>query len=134
MPDPKPSAGVTARPGDLVLVQEAEITLHRSGRGGKLEHERWTGPWRVSRILQEGLTAEVEMKGRQLRTRKVHTGLIKPFHVRPRDLRHSMADEFAQYAWSSEFALTQPSVAAQPLYTLVSRREFRIDSGARKWE
>ena len=62
------------------------------------------------------------MKGRQLRTRKVHTGLIKPFHVRPRDLRHPMADEFAQYAWPSNFALAQPSVAARPLYTLISRK------------
>ena len=73
------------------------------------------------------------MKGRQRRTRKVHTGLVKPFHVRPRDLRHPMADEFAQYAWSSNFAPAQPSVAARPLYTLVSRREVRIDSGTRKW-
>ena len=65
---------------------------------------------------EEGLSAEVEMKGRQRRTRKVHTGLIKPFHVRPRDLRHPMDDEFAQYALSSGFALAQPSVAA-PLCT-----------------
>ena len=74
------------------------------------------------------------MKGRQLRTRKVHTGLIKPFHVRTRDLRHPMADEFAQYAWSSDFAPTQLSVAARPLYTLISRREVCTDSGSRKWE
>ena len=55
----KPLAEVTARPGDLVLVKEAESTRRCSGRGGKLEHERWTGPWAVKRVLQEGLSVEV---------------------------------------------------------------------------
>jgi len=128
------SSGVLAQPGNLVLVREAESTLSRRGRGDKLEHERWTGPWEVKRVLQEGLSVEVEMQGRQLRRRRVPTSLIKPFHKRPTDLRHPMADEFALQVWTADIGLQQPSVTARPLYTLGERREVPVGEGRAKWE
>ena len=115
------SPGSTAAPGDLVLVRESDSSIQRNGLGGKLEHERWTGPWKVTNILQKGLVVEVEMEGRKLRSRRVSPSGIKPFHVRPPDLRHPFADEFAQYAWPADYGLASSSVAATPLYTLSDR-------------
>ena len=46
-----------------------------------------------------------------------------------------MADEFAQSAWSSDFALAQRSVAARRLYTLISRKSAQTqDPGGRSTE
>ena len=41
--------------------------------------------------------------------------------LRPPDLRHPLADEFAQFALSADFGLTTLSVVAKPLYTLCDR-------------
>ena len=128
------SPGSTAAPGDLVLVRESVSNIQRNGLGGKLEHERWTGPWKVTNILQKGLVVEVEMEGRKLRSRRVSPSGIKPFHVRPPDLRHPFADEFAQYAWPADYGLASSSVAATPLYTLSDRRVIVTESGSKKWE
>lgn len=38
---------------------------------------------------------KVEIKSRQLRRRRVPTSVAEPFHARPEDLHHPMADEFA---------------------------------------
>lgn len=90
--------GVLTQPCNLVLVREAECTLNRSGRGATLKRERWTGPWEVKKVLQEGLSVEVGMQGRQLRRRRESTTLVKPVYKRSAALRHPMADEFAQQA------------------------------------
>ena len=58
----------------------------------------------------------------------------KPFHARPPDLRHPLADEFAQFAWSADFGLATPSVVAKPLYTLCDRRSITSATGVSKWE
>ncbi|CAN0393934.1 unnamed protein product, partial [Ascophyllum nodosum] len=53
----------------------------RNGSGGKLEHERWTGPWKLTKVLNAGLTIEVVMEAEAPRTRHVSPGGIKPFHI-----------------------------------------------------
>ena len=128
------SPGVQAQTGNLVLVRESDSALYRRGRGDKLEHEKWTGPWRVKEVLQEGLMLEVEMQGRQLRRRKVSTAAVKPFYTRPENLRHPMADEFAQQAWTADLGLRQASVVARPLYSLMRRREVPSETARAKWE
>ena len=128
------SAGTVAQTGDLVLVKESSSNIEWDGSGGKLKHERWTGPWKINKVLNVGLIIEVVMKGRSTRTRHVSAGGIKPFHVRPPDLRHPHADEFAQFAWSADFGLATPSIVAKPLYTLCDRRNVTSATGVPKWE
>ena len=130
----RPSAGVRAETGDLVLVREADSTTYREGLGKKLLHEKWTGPWRVDEVVQRGLSVVVVMQGRKIRKRTVSTAWLKPFHVRPLHLRHTIADEFAQYAWKVDFGLTAPSTVAHPFYTLVNRKEVTSDTGVIRWE
>ena len=120
--------------GDLVLVKESSSNIERNGSGGKLEHERWTGPWKLTKVLNAALMIEVVMEGRSTRTRHVSPGGIKPFHIRSPDLRHPLADEFAQFAWSADFGLATPSVVAKPLYTLCDRRNVTSATGVSKWE
>lgn len=99
----KVSAGVQAQPDNLVLVKEAGSALHHNGRGDKMECERWTGPWEVKKVLQEGLSVGVDMERRQLRRSRVSTALVNPFHWRPNDLRHPIADEFAPRSLDSRW-------------------------------
>ena len=128
------SAGTGAQAGDLALVKESSSSIERNGSGGKLEHERWTGPRKITKVLNAGLIIEVVMEGRSTRTRHVSHGGIKPFHIRPPDLRHPLADEFAQFAWSAYFGLATSSVVAKPLYTLCDRRNVTSATGVSKWE
>ena len=118
------SAGNVAHTGDLVLVKESSSNIERNGSGDKLEHERRTGPWRITKVLNAGLIIEVVMEGRSTRTRHIFPGGFKPFHVRLPDLRHPLADELVQFTWSADFGLTTPSVVAKPLYTLCDRRNL----------
>ena len=94
----KESAGTLAQAGDLVLAKDSSSNVEWNGSGGKLEHERGTGPWKITKVLNAGLIIEVVMEGRSIRTRYVSPKGIKPFYARPRDLRHPLADEFAQFA------------------------------------
>ena len=128
----KESAGTVAQTGGLVLVEESSSNVERNGRGGKLEHERWMGPWKINKVLNAGLIIEVVMEGRRTRTHHVSSGGIKPFHARPPDLRHPLADEFARFAWSTDFGLTTQTVVAKPLYTLCDRRNVTLATGAPK--
>ena len=128
------SAGTVSQTGDLVLVKESSSNVERNGSGGKLEHERWTGPWKITNVLNAGLIIEEVMEGRSTRTRHVSPGGIKPFYVRPPDLRHPLADEFDQFAWSADFGLPTPSVVAKPLYTLCDRRNVTSTTGVPKSE
>ena len=131
------STGVTAKVGDLVLVREADSTRSREGYGAKLHHEKYTGPWSITRVLMTGLSVEVELRGRKTRKRTVATSALKPFTVRPPDLRHTIEDEFAQYAWEADYS-NPPSHTARPpiplLRTLVERRETTAPTGTRRWE
>ena len=61
-------------------------------------HEKWTGPWKVVKVVFKGLTAVIEMEGRKTRTRTVSMAPLKPFYRRPSDLRHPIEDAFAQIA------------------------------------
>ena len=98
------STGVTAKVVDLVLVRQADSTRSREGYGTKLHHEKYTGPWSITRVLMTGLSVEVELRGRKTRKRTVATSAIKFFTVRPPDLCHTMKDEFAQYAWEADYS------------------------------
>ena len=104
------SAGVPTKVGDLVLVREADSTRSREGYGTKLHHEKYTGPWKCT----------------------VATSALKPFTVRPPELRHSIEDELAQYAWEADYS-NPPSHTDRPpipmLRTLVERREATAPTG-----
>ena len=84
--------------GDLVLVKESNSNVQRIESRGKFEHERWSAPWKTTKVLNAGLIIEVVMEEISTRTRHVSPGGIQPFHVRPPDLRHPLADEVAQLA------------------------------------
>ena len=84
----RPSAGVALEKGSLVLVRESESSKHRDNRGRKLQDDLYTGPWRVTEVLQTGLSMQVTMHGRKQRTRNVSTADVKPYYLRPLSLRH----------------------------------------------
>ena len=44
------TAGTVAQTGDLVLVKESSNNVERNGSGGKLGHERWTGPLKMPKV------------------------------------------------------------------------------------
>ena len=131
------SIGVTAEAGDLVLVREASSTRSREGCGNKLHHEKYTGPWTIKRVLMTSLSVEVELRGRRSRKLAVATSALKPFTVRPLDLRHSMEDELAQYAWEVDYN-DPPSHLDRPatslLRTLVESQEATTPTGSPRWE
>ncbi|CAB1096027.1 unnamed protein product [Ectocarpus sp. CCAP 1310/34] len=99
----KSSAGVAVGRNSLVLIRETESRRHRDRRERKLQHDLYTGPWKVTDVIQPGLSVEVSLHGRRKRSRRVSTADVKPFHLRPPSLRHSIADEFATYAWGPDF-------------------------------
>ena len=116
------------------MVHESDSAIHRDGKGRKLHHERYTGPWEVQEVLMTGLSVKVVMQGRKLRVRTVATSEVKPFHVRPLHLRHSIADEFAQYVWGPDWK-TSPTQNSKPTFvTLVDRREVQSETGTKQWE
>ena len=130
------SAGVTAKVGDLVLVRETDSTHTREGYGTQLNYEKYIGPWSITRVLITGLGVQVELRGRKTRKRTVATSALKPFTVRPPDLRHSIGDELAHYAWEADYSnprRTQTDPHSPAAYT---RRTTGNDSpsGARCWE
>ena len=104
-----------------MLVRESESSRHHDNRGRKLQHDHYTGPWAVTEVLQTGLSLQSTMRGRKQRTRHVSTA--KPYYLRPHTLRHSFADEFAQYAWVSDFKLSLEAVNPLSFDTLTSFRQ-----------
>ena len=84
-----------------------------------------------------GQSVEVELRGRKTRKRTVSTSTLEPFTVRPLDLRHSIEDEFAQYAWEADYN-DPPSHLDRPatplLRTLGERRERTAPTGSLRWE
>lgn len=130
----RPSAGVTADRGSLVLVRTPASLRHRDRHGMKLQHDLYTGPWTVVEVLERGLSVRVEMKGLRPRSRRVSCADVKPFHVRPVHLRHSIGDEFAQYAWGPDFCLSEHSSAAPKYRSLVNCRQRVSPTGRLQWE
>lgn len=65
----------------------------------RVSHQARTvdGSVKVEEVMQRDVNVEVEMNGRKTRTRRVPTSTIKPFRLRTSDLRHPMAEEFAQH-------------------------------------
>ena len=61
------------------------------------------------------LDAEEVIEERNVRTSRISPGSIKPFYARPHNLLDPLADEFAQFAWSVDFGLSMPFVAAKLL-------------------
>ena len=80
-----------------MLVREARSTRSREGCETKLHHEKYTGPWTIKRVVLTGLSVEIELRDRKTQKRTVATSALKPFTVRPPDLRHSIEDECVQY-------------------------------------
>ena len=130
----RPSPGVSVETGDLVLVRESDSSRHRDGRGKKLQHEVYTGPWEVSEVLQRGLSVKVLMNGRKKRERNVSLADVKLFHTRPPSLRHSLADEFAQFAWTADFKLSPDEEQSPVLDSIADCRRVIKPSGTRVWE
>ena len=62
------SGGVPVEKGCLVLVRESESSTHRDNRRRKLPHDHYKGPWRVTEVLQTGLSAQVTMRGTRYET------------------------------------------------------------------
>ena len=118
----RPSAGVALKKGSLVLVRESESSRHPDNRGRKLQHDHYTGPWRVTEVLQTGLSMQVTMRGRKQRTRNVSTADVKPYYLRPLSLRHSVADEFCAVCFGSGFRGALEAVNSSHFDSLVSCR------------
>ena len=60
-----PSAGVNVAVRDPVLARESVSALFRQGMGSKLVHEKWTGPWTVTKLVFKGLRSMIEIEGRK---------------------------------------------------------------------
>ena len=75
----RPSAGAALEKGSLVLVRESDSSRHRDNRGWKLQHDHYTGPWKVTEVLQTSLSMQVTMRGGKQRNRSVSTADAKPY-------------------------------------------------------
>ena len=73
--------GVGSVEGDLVLGRESESSPFRQDMGPKLVHEKWTGPWKVVKVVLKVLNAVIEMEGRKTRTGAVSMTSLKPFYT-----------------------------------------------------
>ena len=116
------SPGRHAKVGDLVMVKEADSSLARQGVHPKLSHDHWTAPWEVVGIPRPGSSLVVNLTGRSIRRRTVSVANVKPFYLRPVDLRHEFEHEFAHAAWGPDLGLADASTAASPVYTLFDRK------------
>ena len=110
------SAGTVAQTGDLIFVKGSDSNIDRNGRGGKLEHERWMGSWKIIKTFDAGVTIGIVLGRRNTRTRHVFPAcIIKPSYARPPDIRHHLTTKLAHYTWPADFELFTPCVAAKPL-------------------
>lgn len=128
------SVGVVVSKGDLVLVRETSATRHRDSRGRKLQHDVYTGPWEVKEVPITGISVNVEMQGRKRRKRLVATSDVKRFYLRPPEIRHPLADEFAQFAWGRDFKAITGALEADELVTLVDCRRVKEASNRTRWQ
>ena len=93
------STGTRVKQGDLILVKEADSTLHNDYVYAKLTHDRWRGPWTVTAVITTGLCYRVNLQGRREIVRRAAASHIKPYHLWPPSLRHDLSDEYAHFAW-----------------------------------
>ena len=124
------STGTRVKPGDLVLVKEADSALHNDHT--KLTHARWTGSWIVTAVITPGLCYRITLQGRRERVRRAAASHIKPYYLRPLSLRHDFGDEYAHFAWRADLGLVADSTLASLLYTLVDRCTAQLPN--RSWE
>ena len=75
---------------------------------------------------------QATMQGRKQCTLRVSPADFKPYKLRPLTLRHSLADEFAQYAWDSNFQL--PLEAIKSSDALKRCRQTTSPSVTSQWE
>ena len=61
------------------------------------------------------------------------TADVKPFHVRPVHLRHSIGDEFAQYAWGLNSRLSETSDVTPKYQPLVDCHQSVSPTGKLQW-
>ena len=92
------STGTRVKPGDLILVKEADSALYNDCVHTRLTHDRWTGPWTVTAVITPGLCYRVTLQGRRERVRRAAASHIKPYYLRPPSLRHGFGDEYAHFA------------------------------------
>ena len=127
------STGTRVKQGDLVLVKEADSTLHNDCVHVKLTHDRWTGPWTVTTVITPGLCYRVTLQGRWERVRRAAASHIKPYHVRPPPLRHDFGYEYVHFAWGPDLGLDAAVTLASPLYILVDRCTIKLPNGSWEW-
>ena len=127
------STGTRVKPGDLVLVKEADSALYNDCVHMKLTHDRWTGPWTVIAVITPGLCYRVTLQGRRKRVRRAEASHIKPYYLRPPSLRRDFGDEYAHFAWEPDLGLVDDSTMASPLYTLVDRCTIQLPNGSWEW-
>ena len=81
-----------------------------------------------------GLCVQITMRGRNQRARNVSTADVKPYHLRPLTLRHSLADTFARYARGRGLKLPSEAVKTTLFDSLVIHRWTTSPSGTAGWE
>ena len=114
--------------------KESDSSLNSQGTHPKLLHDHYTAPWLVTQVIRPGQTVEVTLNGRRIRKRTVSAASVKPFYLREKQLRHQFEDEFSHMAWGPDLGLTDVSVAATPLYTLLDRKAVRKPNDTWSWE
>lgn len=127
------STGALVQPEVLLLVRESNGIFHRYNDKCKLDHDEWTGSWKVSKVLRRCLSLEVAMEGRQRRRRRVATYAAMRLHPRRVGFRYSMADEYSQHTWSADLGHAKPPYDVRSLYILADRKKVSSSSGVTKW-
>ena len=59
---------------------------------------------------------------------------VKPFYLRPVDLRYEFEDEFTHAAWGPDLGLAEASTAASPVYTLFDHKTVQGKGDTWSWE
>ena len=127
------STGTRVKPGDLVLVKEADSALYDDCVHTKLTHDRWIGPWTVTAVITPERCYRVTLQARRERVRRAAASHIKPYYLRPSSLRHNFGDEYAHFAWGPDLGLVADSTLASPLYTLVDCCTIQLPNGSWEW-
>ena len=68
--------------GSVLLVKEVGRTIARDGTSRNLSRECWTEPWRVSVLVQPGLSYTAMLGGRRVRKKVMPTANAKVFYGR----------------------------------------------------
>ena len=71
------SPGAQAAAGDRVLVKEPATTLNRDNHHPKLAHDHYTGLWKITGVISEGLSFTDQLNGCRVRQRRVAAAGLK---------------------------------------------------------